>query len=465
MPPIADLPTRADALRRIAAEVSGRHDLDGLFRDVIDEAFTLFGVDQAGLWTYDDGPTAAQAGRPAWPVARDPRDHRDAAPRCPDGRDGRAPRPTGPRPRRRARDDRAEVRGDLPSGRRPDDLLRPDRVPRRGARPARPLPPVGLRLDARRDRARPRLRRPHGDRHRQCPAGRLDPDHDRPAPGDLRAGRPAQPAPGRRRDRQRDRGRGRSLVDHDTIRVYRVDHETGMCEPIAFQGTFMGVQRPGPVAPSRPDRDGSDRLGRRPRRDRPARRRRGRSADARRPLDRRPGVDAARPDDVRGTVHGVIVVSKDGRDRFDDDDETTLAIFAGYAAQALVNGANIERLRQQRGELEHQLEGQRRLLEVNERLLSTLEPAGVLDLIANSLRAIVPYDSLTIYQVDRAAGSPPRGHRPRPVRRADPRPRDPARERAHRLGHRPRRGHPRQPRRTSTRARSRSPARRSSPRR
>ena len=56
VPPIADLPTRTAALRRIAAEVSGRHDLDGLFRDVIDEAFTLFGVDQAGLWTYDDGP-------------------------------------------------------------------------------------------------------------------------------------------------------------------------------------------------------------------------------------------------------------------------------------------------------------------------------------------------------------------------------------------------------------------------
>ncbi len=105
-----------------------------------------------------------------------------------------------------------------------------------------------------------------------------------------------------------------------------------------------------------------------------------------------------------GTVYGVIVVSKEGRDRFDADDETTLAIFAGYAAQALVNATSMERLREQQAELEHQLEGQRRLLEVNERLLSTLEPAGVLDLIADSLKAIVPYDSLTIYRVDRAAG-------------------------------------------------------------
>ena len=59
--PGGDRPTRADALRRIAAEVSGRHDLDGLFRDVIDEAFTLFGVDQAGLWMYDDSPTPLRA--------------------------------------------------------------------------------------------------------------------------------------------------------------------------------------------------------------------------------------------------------------------------------------------------------------------------------------------------------------------------------------------------------------------
>ena len=104
------------------------------------------------------------------------------------------------------------------------------------------------------------------------------------------------------------------------------------------------------------------------------------------------------------TVHGVLVVSKDGRDRFDGDDETTLNIFAGYAAHALLNATNMERLHRQQVELEHQLDGQRRLLEVNERLLSTLEPAGVLDLIADSLKAIVPYDSLTMYRIDRAAG-------------------------------------------------------------
>ena len=104
------------------------------------------------------------------------------------------------------------------------------------------------------------------------------------------------------------------------------------------------------------------------------------------------------------TVRGVIVVSALGRDQFDADDEVTLTIFAAAAVQALVNAENVQRLHRQQVELEHQLEGQRRLLDVNERLLSTLEPAGILDLIADSLKAIVPYDSLTVYRVDRAAG-------------------------------------------------------------
>ena len=45
--------------------------------------------------------------------------------------------------------------------------------------PARAVPPRGLRLDRRRARPRPRLRRPHGDRHRQRPARRVAPDPGR----------------------------------------------------------------------------------------------------------------------------------------------------------------------------------------------------------------------------------------------------------------------------------------------
>jgi diguanylate cyclase (GGDEF)-like protein len=47
---------------------------------------------------------------------------------------------------------------------------------------------------------------------------------------------------------------------------------------------------------------------------------------------------------------------------------------------------------------------QRQVLALNERLLATLDPQQVLNLIADSLKAVVPYDNLTIYRVDRAAG-------------------------------------------------------------
>ena len=80
-----------------------------------------------------------------------------------------------------------------------------------------------------------------------------------------------------------------------------------------------------------------------------------------------------------------------------------LEIFAGYAAQALVNAEAFGQVRRQQQELHHRLESQRRLLEVNERLLATLDPGGMLEMIADSLKAVVAYDSLTIYRVDRAA--------------------------------------------------------------
>ncbi|MGZ6266947.1 MAG: diguanylate cyclase [Candidatus Limnocylindrales bacterium] len=53
---------------------------------------------------------------------------------------------------------------------------------------------------------------------------------------------------------------------------------------------------------------------------------------------------------------------------------------------------------------QHVQASQRRLLEINELLLSTLDPAGVLGLIADSLKPVLPYDNLTIYRVDRHAG-------------------------------------------------------------
>ena len=62
---MGDPATRTDALRRIVAEVSSRQDLSRLFEEVIDAAFDLFGVDRAGLWTYEDGPTPAASSPPS----------------------------------------------------------------------------------------------------------------------------------------------------------------------------------------------------------------------------------------------------------------------------------------------------------------------------------------------------------------------------------------------------------------
>ena len=402
--PGAHEPTRADALRRIAAEVSGRHDLNGLFKDVIDEAFTLFSVDQAGLWLFEDGPTplhiVAQRGLSQQIldiVSTLPRDAQTA------GMDA-------------LRDQVVRVlSGDLGA-----TVPRLRTIYRRAGVKTICFVPIVFRGTSLGLLVLYHLRE-YAWTPEETELARAFADHMATAIGNARLAESTRTMADRLRAISELAGRlnrlqdvegiaqaivsgARSLIAHDTIRVYRVDHDSGMCEPIGFQGTFMGVTDPDPAilrvaigtgltgwvaAHGEPVRLGDA------------------MADPRVLVVRStegPESMLLVPMLFDGTVHGVIVVSKDGQDCFDDDDEMTLTIFAGYAAQALVNGTNIERLRRQQDELEHQLEGQRRLLEVNERLLSTLEPAGVLDLIADSLRAIVPYDSLTIYQVDRSAG-------------------------------------------------------------
>ncbi|HEX7471878.1 MAG TPA: diguanylate cyclase [Candidatus Limnocylindrales bacterium] len=192
-----------------------------------------------------------------------------------------------------------------------------------------------------------------------------------------------------------------TLIACDTIRVYRLDQAAGTCEPIAFAGHFMGRENPGldrlrvkigqgltgwVAANNQAIRTGDA------------------AADPR-GLTVGSVVDGpesvlAVPMTYEDAVCGVIVLSKVGRDRFVDADEVTMSIFAGYAAQAMVNAGNAERVRASRAELEHQLASQRRLIEVNERLLSTLDPHGVLEMIADSLRSVVSYDTLGLYVVD-----------------------------------------------------------------
>ncbi len=194
------------------------------------------------------------------------------------------------------------------------------------------------------------------------------------------------------------------LIEHDSIRVYRVDHETGWCEPIASRGIVGGSATPDPAtlrvaltegltgwAAAHNETVRSGDVARDPR-------------VLRRLLTGETESILAVPISFEDHVHGVIAVSAVGVDQFGADDETTLTIFAGYAAQAIVNASQLDQLDRQRRELEHQLASQRRLLEVNERLISTRDPKGVLEMIADSLKAIVPYDALTIYRCDFQAG-------------------------------------------------------------
>jgi diguanylate cyclase (GGDEF)-like protein/excisionase family DNA binding protein len=101
-----------------------------------------------------------------------------------------------------------------------------------------------------------------------------------------------------------------------------------------------------------------------------------------------------------GRAVGVVALSKLGRDQFSNDDLQTMTIFAGYAAQAIASASAYERMELQSTELARQLQSQRRLLEINERLLSTLDQQHVLETIADGLRSVVHYDNLSIYRAD-----------------------------------------------------------------
>jgi len=196
----------------------------------------------------------------------------------------------------------------------------------------------------------------------------------------------------------------RGLFDSDTARVYRVDHATGMCEPIAFGGTFLGLSNPAAEVLRVPV--GTGLTGWVAANDTAVR-----VADARTDPRRLVvgGDEEAEslllaPMSHEDVVRGVVVVSKKGADRYVEDDLVTLRIFAGFAAQALVNVENLGRLRDQQGELEHRLASQRALLDVNETLLAAGDPNAVLERIADGLRGVVRYDNLTIYRLDRARG-------------------------------------------------------------
>ncbi len=398
-------PTRADALGRIAARVSGRRDVAGLFDDIIDETFALFGVDRAGLWMYDadrSAPLTLAAGRGlsaeiVTAITSLPRDAETA------GMDALRSR--------RVRVLDQAMRSTVPALRA---VYRAS-----GVRSVCFIPLVygddtlGLLVLYHRDpylwtTGERALAQAFGDQMATAIGGARLADSRRTLAerltsiGELSS----------RLSRLHDVGaialaivaEVKRLVDNDTVRIYRVDRASGMCEPVAYEGTNLGTTEPDMAALRVPIGQGL--TGWVAAHGRPIR-----LGDA--AADRRGFVlgSTDKPESMlvvpmihEDIVQGVIVVSAEGRDRYDTDDEVTLSIFAAAAVQAQVNAESLTRLRRQQAELEHQLDGQRRLLDINERLLSNLEPAGVLDLIADSLKAIVPYDTMTIYQVDRAAG-------------------------------------------------------------
>ena len=190
------------------------------------------------------------------------------------------------------------------------------------------------------------------------------------------------------------------LVDCDTVRVYRLDPDQGVFRPVAASGRFIGIESPPLEALS--TGHGETLPGWVAKRNGPLI-----IPDAsveRRSIFRStfgPESLLLVPMSYGNTVQGVLVVSKEGVNRYGPDDEQALSIFGRYAAQAIVNADNIERLERQQALLESQLAGERRLLDVSEQLVSTLDPRQVLDQIADTIGSVVRFDQLTIYRLDR----------------------------------------------------------------
>jgi diguanylate cyclase (GGDEF)-like protein len=193
------------------------------------------------------------------------------------------------------------------------------------------------------------------------------------------------------------------LMDCDTVRVYRLDDE-GVFRPVAASGTFLGVASPplealasghGETLPGWVAKRNEALI----------------IPDA--SMERRsifrssfgPESLLLVPMSYGESVQGVLVVSKEGVDKYGPDDEQALSIFGRYAAQAMVNADNIDELEKQHALLANQVAAERRLLDVSEQLVSTLDPRSVLEQIAETIGSVVHYDRLAIYRRDSATGT------------------------------------------------------------
>jgi len=103
-----------------------------------------------------------------------------------------------------------------------------------------------------------------------------------------------------------------------------------------------------------------------------------------------------------GITHGALVLQR--RELFGGEDLTVMTVYTALLGERMTSVGRAAHVDRQQHELEQYLLSQRRLLEINEQLLSNIDPVGVLELIADSLKTLVAYDNLTIYRLDSAAG-------------------------------------------------------------
>ena len=194
----------------------------------------------------------------------------------------------------------------------------------------------------------------------------------------------------------------KTLAEYHDIRVYAVDWERRMCDPMAFTREMLdadpadaeallrvaiGEGFTGWVAEHGEPMLINDALDDE----------RGKTIDGTEDV---PESMLLVPMLYEGRALGVIVLSQLGFNRFSTEDLQTMSIFAGYAAQAMANATTYGQLVEQSTELRRRAESQRRLLVTNARLLGTLDQADVLETIADGLREVVSYDNLSIYRTD-----------------------------------------------------------------
>ncbi|MDQ2673720.1 MAG: GAF domain-containing protein, partial [Chloroflexota bacterium] len=97
---------------------------------------------------------------------------------------------------------------------------------------------------------------------------------------------------------------------------------------------------------------------------------------------------------------GVLTVQAERANAFDEADAELLRVLADQAAIAITNARLYDELGEESAALARQTDSQQRLLQINENLLRTLDPASVLELIADGLKSVVWYDNFSIYRAD-----------------------------------------------------------------